>query len=74
MAKKQVRAVLKLLSLKTEYSKNFFFSVLAFELRPSCIARQALYLPLKPLHQPFFVLGIFEIGSFELFAWAGFEL
>jgi hypothetical protein len=29
---------------------------------------------LEPLHQPFFVLGFFEIGSHELFAWAGFEL
>jgi hypothetical protein len=24
--------------------------------------------PLEPLHQSFFVLGFFEIGSFELFA------
>jgi hypothetical protein len=30
-------------------------------------------LQLEPLHQPFFVLGIFKIGSQELFAWAGFE-
>jgi hypothetical protein len=30
-------------------------------------------LHLEPLHQPFFVIGIFEIGSLELFAWAGFE-
>jgi hypothetical protein len=28
----------------------------------------------EPLHQPFFVMGIFEIGSHELFAQAGFEL
>jgi hypothetical protein len=27
------------------------------------------------LHQPsFLVIGFFEIGSWELFAWAGFEL
>jgi hypothetical protein len=31
-------------------------------------------LPLEPLHQPFFVLSIFNIGSHELFAWAAFEL
>jgi hypothetical protein len=30
-------------------------------------------LHLEPLHQPCFVLGIFKIGSLELFAWAGFE-
>jgi hypothetical protein len=30
-------------------------------------------LHLEPLHQPFFVKGFFEIGSFKLFAWAGFE-
>jgi hypothetical protein len=30
-------------------------------------------LPLKPLHQPFFVLHFFEIGSYELLAQAGFE-
>jgi hypothetical protein len=28
----------------------------------------------KPLHQPFFVMGIFEIGFQELFTWADFEL
>jgi hypothetical protein len=28
-----------------------------------------------PLHlEPFFVMDFFEIGSQELFAWAGFEL
>jgi hypothetical protein len=31
------------------------------------LARQALLL-LEPLHQPFFALGIFEIGSCKLFA------
>jgi hypothetical protein len=30
-------------------------------------------LHLQPLHQPSFVMGFFEIGSLELFAWAGFE-
>jgi hypothetical protein len=28
---------------------------------------------LEPLHQPFFVIGFFEIGSQELFVWAGFK-
>jgi hypothetical protein len=31
-------------------------------------------LPLEPLSQPYFVLGILEIGSLELFAQAAFEL
>jgi hypothetical protein len=31
-------------------------------------------LHLEPLHQPFFVMGFFEIGSCKLFAWAGFKL
>jgi hypothetical protein len=31
-------------------------------------------LPLEPLCQPFYVLDIFEIGSWELFARASFEL
>jgi hypothetical protein len=33
---------------------------------------QGLYI--EPLHQPFFVMGFFEIESRELFALAGFEL
>jgi hypothetical protein len=31
-------------------------------------------LPLEPLHQPYFELGILEIGAHELFALAGFKL
>jgi hypothetical protein len=27
----------------------------------------------EPIHQPFFVMGVFEIGSCKLFAWAGFK-
>jgi hypothetical protein len=38
------------------------------------LARQAGALLLELLHQPFFVLGIVEIGSWELFVLAGFEL
>jgi hypothetical protein len=45
---------------------------LGIELRVFMLARQAL-LPLKPLHQPFFVLGIFEIGSLELVALGWFR-
>jgi hypothetical protein len=30
-------------------------------------------LHLEPLHQSFFVLGIFKIGSHKLFPWDGFE-
>jgi hypothetical protein len=44
----------------------FFFVVLGTQsLR---LARQAR-LQLEPLLQPFFVMGFFEIGSHELFAW-----
>jgi hypothetical protein len=46
----------------------YILSVLEFELRTSGI------LPLEPLHLPLFLLGIFEIGSRELFTWVGFEL
>jgi hypothetical protein len=45
---------------------TFFFSVLGFEFRVSRLLGGVL--PLEPLHQPFFVMGIFEIGSCELFA------
>jgi hypothetical protein len=34
-----------------------------FELRASCLLSRAGALSLEPLHQPFFVLSIFEIGS-----------
>jgi hypothetical protein len=43
-----------------------FSTVLGFELRAGALS-------LEPLHQPFFALGIFHIGSHELFAWAGFK-
>jgi hypothetical protein len=36
------------------------------------LARQ-VHFALEPLHQPFFELSIFKIGSLELFAQAGFE-
>jgi hypothetical protein len=37
------------------------------------LGRQALY-HLSHFTSPFFVGDIFEIGSFELFAWAGLEV
>jgi hypothetical protein len=46
----------------------FFFVVLGFELRA--------YIYFEALHQPFFfffVMGFFKIGSFKLFAQAGFK-
>jgi hypothetical protein len=43
---------------------NFFFSVLQLELRAFTLSHSA---------SPFFVMGIFEIGSHELFVWAVFE-
>jgi hypothetical protein len=49
---------------------NFFF-ILIFFFR-TMVWTQGLHL--EPIHQPFFVMDFFEIGSSELFAWAGFEL
>jgi hypothetical protein len=43
-----------------------FFAVLVFELRTYILSHST-----SPV---FFVLGFFEIGSYELFAWAGFKL
>jgi hypothetical protein len=37
------------------------------------LAREALY-HLSSFHQPFFVLGIFEMGAVELFVWAAHKL
>jgi hypothetical protein len=42
----------------------FFFAMLGFELRAYILSYSTC---------PIFVMGIFEIGSHELFAWAGFE-
>jgi hypothetical protein len=42
----------------------FFFAVLGFELRAYSLSHCT---------SPFIVMGFFEIGSLELFAWAGFE-
>jgi hypothetical protein len=49
-------------SLVLPYLFIYLFVVLGFELRAS-----------YSLHQHFFVMGFFEIGSQELSAWAGFE-
>jgi hypothetical protein len=45
----------------------FFLMVPGFELKFSCLICSALQL--DRLCQPFFVLGFFEIGPQELFAW-----
>jgi hypothetical protein len=66
------------------YIYFFFFAVLGFELRlthstsPSPLFYTFTYIVCAtfPLIQSFFcvyVKGFFKIGSFELFAWAGFE-
>jgi hypothetical protein len=50
---------------------NSLFVVLGFELKAlRLLGRCSL---LEPLHQPLPVLDLFEIGSLELFAQAGFE-
>jgi hypothetical protein len=51
--------------------KSFFGVVLECKLRALCLLGA---LTLELLYQPCFVLDIFEIGSLELFAWAGFKL
>jgi hypothetical protein len=45
-------------------SSFFFFAVLGFELRAYTLSHSGI---------PFFVMGIFEIRSHELFARVGFE-
>jgi hypothetical protein len=47
-----------------------FFVVLL--LSASCSLGRALLL--VPLHQPFLMMGFFEIGSLKLFAQVGFKL
>jgi hypothetical protein len=47
--------------------------VLEFEFGGFKLAGQALYHLSHSINQPFTVLGIFEIGSSELFAPADFE-
>jgi hypothetical protein len=58
------RKIMFILSSTSVSLSLFFFEVLGLELGPI------------PWTTPptLFVLGIFEIGSYELFAWAGFEL
>jgi hypothetical protein len=66
-----------LFSLFFFFFSFFFFTwwLLGSEFRASCfLGRQKLYQSLKPLHQSFFVLSIFEMGSREMFVRAGFEL
>jgi hypothetical protein len=53
----------------TQISSSIFFFV-DIEVKTQGLT---LALSLEPFHQAFFVLGIFEIGSCELFAWMGFK-
>jgi hypothetical protein len=51
--------------LTTVYTPvNFFFCDTGVELRAYILSHST---------SPFFMMGVFEIGSCELFAWAGFE-
>jgi hypothetical protein len=45
--------------------KFIFFAVLGLELRACTLSHST---------SPFFVMSFFEIGSCDLFAWAGFQL
>jgi hypothetical protein len=56
-----------------KYVFFFFLEVPGFELRVLHFVRQALY-HLSHSISPVFLLGIFEIGSYELSAQAGFKL
>jgi hypothetical protein len=47
------------------YTTHFFFVVLEFELGAYTLSHST---------SPFFMMGFFEIGSHDLFVWAGFEL
>jgi hypothetical protein len=61
------------LSLEFEFYLLFFFlTLLEFELRISCLLGR--HFILEPFWQPLSVLGIFKVGSCQLFAWAGFKL
>jgi hypothetical protein len=46
----------------------FFFGSPGVWIEGLTLATQAL-LPFEPLHQPFLVVGFFNIGSLELFVW-----
>jgi hypothetical protein len=48
----------------------FLVVILGFQLRASQLLN---VLPLEPPCKPFFVLIVFELGSLELFAWAGLK-
>jgi hypothetical protein len=58
-----------LITHKENYT--IFFVVLGFELRASHLLGSCSIL--EPFHQPFFLLGVFEIGPLELFAPDSFE-
>jgi hypothetical protein len=60
-------------TMQKSYRFFFFFVVLGFELSASRLIDRHFYHLNHPA-SPFFVMGFFELGSCELFAWAGFEL
>jgi hypothetical protein len=53
------------------YSTFFFLEHGGLNSEPRTCLEDTL--PFEPLHQPFFVLGILEIGSLMLFAQTGLE-
>jgi hypothetical protein len=59
-------------SLTVQSHNHFLFGCVGVWTQGITLARQAL-LTLKPLHQPFLALGIFEIGSCEVFTLTGFK-
>jgi hypothetical protein len=61
----------KFLTLVLSYSGVFCCSFCFCFICGTGVWTQGLHF--EPLHQPFFVMGIFEIGSHKLFAWASFK-
>jgi hypothetical protein len=50
------------------YNLLLFFGSTGVWTQGLTFARQ-VFLPLEPIHQPIFALGVFEIWPGELFAW-----
>jgi hypothetical protein len=61
----------KCLRKKTRFPMKFVVFWQCWSLNSEPHYCYASALQLEPLHQPFFVLSIFKIGSWELFAWDG---
>jgi hypothetical protein len=56
------------LAILTIFCLFLFLAASGVELRALCLLGR-----FQPLHQPFFMFGIFNIASHKLFAWAGLE-